>query len=449
MKSLKVSITLCLCLALSGLCAVSVSAQKKNDRPETVAPASPTPFSEVKRDSLLNGLQIVSLERSHNGRLRCDLIVHSGAMFDLVYKTGLARLTQETLLAANPNLVSELESLQAEMEWGVTLDYSWFRIESATSTFDTVLEIVGRLLVTENISQEAFRHTQQSQIEKLKNMSAPTPALRADAKFLAELYGAHPYNHDVDGSEQTVANIVWADVYDFYKRFYLPNNTVAVITGEVRRDRAVNIFKAFLGGWVKGKIIPMTFRQPEQAAELRLIKVEDPALTTVELRGGVVGLKQTDQDFIATTLLARVLEARLKKEHKDLAGSFSVLAVPRALPGPFYISASLPAERAAEFSRKATDSFVALANLPATAEELAAAKTSLTTEYAARSVEDQLREIETFSLPRNFGLTYASRVNAITAEDLQKVARRLLNANALTVVVLGKVTEQAKSQLQN
>jgi zinc protease len=143
-----------------------------------------------------------------------------------------------------------------------------------------------------------------------------------------------------------------------------------------------------------------------------------------------------------------VLEARLKREATGQAASgLAVRASPRILPGPFFLSASLPTERAAEFSRHATDSFAALATSQVSAEELAAAKAALAGDYAARSIGDQLREIEVYALPRNYPLTFATRVNNVSAADLQRVAKRLLEANALTVVVLGRVNGDFKSQL--
>ncbi|HZS06953.1 MAG TPA: pitrilysin family protein [Blastocatellia bacterium] len=455
MKSLKYTITFCLVVALVSICAIPALAQndskkKKDVQSEVIAPAPPTPFSGVKRDALLNGMQVVSLARAGDGRLRCDLVVRSGAMFDLVYKAGLAKLTQESLLAANPNLVGELESLQAKIEWGVTPDHTWFRIDSPTGNFATVMEIIGRLLVVENVRQDAFKRAQQAQLEKLRQGSAPNPAERADAKFLSEIYGDHPYGHNVDGTEKSVASIVWADVHDFYRRFYLANNAVAVVTGDVNQERALSVFRAFFGGWVKGAIVPMTFRQPQRVTTLKLVRVEAPEMSTVEFRGGVIGVRQADPDFIATALLARVLEARLRKDNGDLpAGGVSVRAVPHALAGPFYIAASVNADRAPEFSRKATESFAALATAPFTAEELAAARDGLNAEYAARPIEDQLREIETSALPRNHALTFSGRVTAVTTADLQRVARRLLDANALTVVVLGRTGEQSKAQTSN
>src|SRR5439155_9860925 len=128
MQSLKLIALLCLCTLILGGWQASVSAQKK-DRVNPPAPEllPHTPYSDVQRDALLNGLQVVTLERAGESRLRCDLVIRSGAMFDLAGKAGLAALTQETLLAASPQLTEELDSLQAKLEWGLNWDLTWFR----------------------------------------------------------------------------------------------------------------------------------------------------------------------------------------------------------------------------------------------------------------------------------------------------------------------------------
>ena len=74
----------------------SVAAQKdKEKNPKLSAPAAPevaprTPFSDVRRDSLLNGLQIVTLEKNTAPKVVCHLTVRGGSMFDLVGKAGVA-----------------------------------------------------------------------------------------------------------------------------------------------------------------------------------------------------------------------------------------------------------------------------------------------------------------------------------------------------------------------
>jgi zinc protease len=428
-------------LLIIGLCGVTAEAQKKDgdqDSRPILTPANP--YREVTRESLLNGMQIISLGRSGDKSVKVDLVIRGGAKFDLAGKTGLAKLTQESLLAVNPNLEAELESLQAKIDWGVDPDSTWFRIETPATNMDTVIEIVGRLLVVENIRPDAFKGAQEEQLNRIKSNTL-SHAERADDSFMKALYGDHPYGHTIDGSVESVTAIKRGDVYDFMRRFYISNNSFAVVTGNITPERALKPFKLFFGGWTKSQVIPPTFRPPKQVAQLKLVKIDAPDAARVEIRCGVLGVKHTDPDYLKTEVLARILSARIQKE----GGEITVKSLPRILPGPFFLSASVPAEQAPAFSRRATEIFAALTTSPVSAEEMSAAKTALANEYSARPPEYYLREIGVYSLPRNYPLEVVKKIEAISEADIERVSKKLLEANALTVVVLGKVDENFKT----
>ncbi len=421
-------------------------AQKNKDKPPkltapTVETAPRTPYSEVRRESLLNGLQVIMLERQDEPKVTCQLVIRGGAMFDVVGKTGLAMMTAAALLSANAQLEQELESLDAKLNWGVTSDTTWFHLEAPSSNLDQVLAILSRLLVVDNVRKEAFEAAQKARLEQLK-ASQLAPAAKADEAFLATLYGDHPYGHNVEGITESVTAIKYGDVLDFYKRVYLANNMFAVVHGNMRPERIMTLFRMFYGSWIKGVPPPPAFRPPYRTTETRVNKVEQPDLANVEIRGGVIGVSHTDADFIAATLLARVLDARLKK----LSPAASAQFAPHVLAAPLYFSASVPAEKAVELSRQATDLFATLDKAEIGESELALAQTSLLSEHQARPITDYLREIAAFKLPETYPLTYESKVKAVSTLDLQRVAKRLLEANALTVLVLGKVNVSAKSQ---
>ncbi|HEY6400356.1 MAG TPA: hypothetical protein VI479_03035, partial [Blastocatellia bacterium] len=160
---------------LIGVLAPVAGAQKKDKEkdkdknPPVPEIIPPTPYSGVRRDNLLNGLQVITLERAGDANVKCDLVIRAGAMFDLVGKTGQAALTQETLLAVNPQLKEEIESLQGKIDWGLNWDTTWFHIETPASNFDAVFEILGRLLVVDNVRPEAFKQAHQERLEKVKS----------------------------------------------------------------------------------------------------------------------------------------------------------------------------------------------------------------------------------------------------------------------------------------
>ena len=232
-------------------------------------------------------------------------------------------------------------------------------------------------------------------------------------------------------------------MYDFFRRFYIANNASAVVVGNISHDRVMQVFKLLFGGWVKGQIVPATFRQPLQTSQLRVVKVELPEVTNVELRGGLIGVKHTDPDFLTTEIIARIVNNRLGNESG--ATNLNVKSAQRILAGPFYYSASVAADKAPELSRRASEAFTSLAGTTISANELAEAKSALTNDVAARPIEQNLRDIEMYLLPRNLPVEIGKKIEAISAADVQRVAKRLLDANALTVVVVGKVNEAFNS----
>jgi zinc protease len=409
---------------------------QKQTAPE--APAHQAPLSGVRRDSLLNGLQIVTFD-ARSPRVRCDLVIRGGAMFDLTGKTGLAALTQETLLAVNPRLVEEIETLEGSVSWGVTYDESWYRLEVPAKNLETALEILGRLLVTETIRPDAFKRAREAQLEKIRKLEESlTPAMRADRAFRESLFGQHPYSRSIEGTAATVNAIIQGDVFEFYRRLYIANDSFVVVAGPVALERVMKAFRVLFGAWIKGPVVPPTFRPPARTTELNLVKVNVADAPRVELRGGLIGVSTTDKDFVVTQVMARALESRLKQSKALVASdSVSARAEQRVLPGPIYFSASVSPERAPEVSRAATDAFAAFASTLVPEGELAAAKASLKGEKAERSMADQLHEVESFGLAKNVPLVWSSRIDGITSADIQRVAKRLLEANALTVVVLG------------
>ena len=232
------------------------------------------------------------------------------------------------------------------------------------------------------------------------------------------------------------------EVYDYLKRFYMGNDAFAVITGPVKHERLMRTFKTFFGGWIKSEIVPSTFRAPARVEKLNLVKIEDANAATVELRGGVLGVRINDADYFTVELLARVLSARLNRASVE---GVRIQHPARILAAPFSFAASVPADKAQEVSRAVTEAFAALATQEITAAELNAAKNAFAAEFNARPIDRQLRDIEAFSLPKNWPLTLDDKLGQITAADALRVAKRLLEANALTVVALGRVNE-LKSQ---
>jgi predicted Zn-dependent peptidase len=92
------------------------------------------------------------------------------------------------------------------------------------------------------------------------------------------------------------------------------------------------------------------------------------------------------------------------------------------------------------------DAFASLATAPPTSEELASARRTLEARLESRPVEQWLRDIEVYSLPRNYPLMLRSKLASVTSSELQSLARKLSDANALTTVILGRKTTDSNGR---
>jgi zinc protease len=399
---------------------------------------------EVRRDQLLNGLQLVSLEKPAEGMVQCDIVIRAGSMFDPVAKTGLAGLTQRTLLAVNPRLQEEMESLGATIEWGWNWDTTWFRLRSSPRTFEQALEILARLLVVDTIRPDAFKLAVEQQLSEIRR---PLPLnLRADELLVSNIFGTHPYGHNLLGTDASLSNLRPGDVYDYFRRFYIANNASAIVTGPIRQGRVVGLFKIFFGGWSKGEIVPATFRRPVGVSKERIITMVEEGESSVEVRVGLAGERAASPAYLAARALGEVWGLRWQKgEESSGAREVRVDLLPRTLDGPFYFRAEAPTHRARAVANRMTEIMTGVLSTPITPEELESAKTSLASSLEARPLNEWLWEVEAFGLPRNWPLTALPQVRALTVSDVSSVARTLLERNSPTVVLAGRLEGETPS----
>jgi zinc protease len=443
---------------LSGICLMIVSTAfsrtpttdglSRSARDVQEAPARGTgnegPYREVRRDTLLNGLQVISLKVEGQTQIQCDLVVRAGSMFDPVAKTGLAGMTQRTLLAVNPRLREEMESLQSTIEWGWNWDTTWFRLRTPPASFEQALEILARLLVVETIRPEAFKVAAEQQLTEIRQPLALPK--RADEAMMNALYGVHPYGHNLLGSAASVGNLRPGDVYDYFQRFYLANNASAIVTGPISQERVLALFKIFFGGWSKGAIVPATFRPPLRIPKDRVVVVEEAGGEMVEIRVGLPGERVTSPSYLTTHVLGEIWAQRWEKASSTTSGAKASVEVSRrTLDGPLYLRAVAPAKDAREVARRIAEMMAGTVATPITAEELTQAKSSLGRSWGSRSVLEWLQEVETFGLPRNWPLTALPRIAAITEAEVIAAARTLLERNYPVVVLVGRVEEAPKS----
>lgn len=410
----------------------------------TLANAQDTADIIPKREKLLNGLPIVLLERPGSGSVAIQVVVKSGATFDLANKAGVADITSQMLLRiaggyTAERLTEEINDLGARLEVKTGWDSIEIKMLGKNSSFDGMVDILNRILTLPKFrnSDEVFN---KLKAERLKQLETASPAnIIADETFYNSLYGRHPYGHNIFGTKESVARIALIDVSDFYNRFYIANNSAVVIAGDVTLDRILPVVRRGFGGWRKGNLIPYTFSPPKQETGINIRLVEDNSGNT-EIRIGNAALRRSDTDYLPMQLLITILDQRLQKSDQKMQASLSA----RKLVGAYFLSGSVPTPKAIEAINNSIAEIKKVANdLQPT--ELQAAKDHLINEYRTdintnTELAARWSETENYNLGGNYVKGFSSAINGTSLEDVKRAATKYLSTDNLTIAVMGNVS---------
>lgn len=426
---------------------------------QTGQPAFARPrFPSPQRDALLNGLQIAVVHRPASRAVAINLTFSGGATYDLAGKAGLASLTAEMLLKGGTEGLAPQQITQIIENYAPDFQVSagWDSISISATTqpehADVVIDLIGRLVAGPKFEVAELEAEKKARIQKLR-ATLNDPAREAAETFDAALYGGYPYGHTIEGSPATIGNIGKADIYSYYKRFFIANNATLVTVGNLSFDDAISAARAGLGRLLMGTPVPATFKPPRERSATSIVVLDRLTPGDSYLHLGGFGISRTHPDYFAALVLNRLLgdgsQSRLvqristEKNYTQLISSrFEI----RALGGPFVVNAVAPA---AVVSKIVEETFAAMNKLATELvpeKELETAKRRIIDEYPLQFETDaeiaaRLAEIEVYGLGRGSIVAFQDRVAQVTAEQVRRIAQQLLVPPKILMVVAGPAAE--------
>lgn len=272
-------------------------------------------------------------------------------------------------------------------------------------------------------------------------------------RFNAAAFMVSPYRQPIIGWMDDLQHMKVGDLEHWYKRWYAPNNATVVVVGDVEPDQVLALAKQHFGPLKPEAVEPVKPRaEPPQLGEQRLT-VRAPAQLPYLLMGyktPVVGADTPEWEPYALEVLAGILDggnsARLPTE---LVRGSGVAASAGAGYGPYSRLNTLllldgtPAtgQDVAAVEQALREQVRRLREQPVTSEELQRVKAQVVAHdvYQRDSLFYQAMQIgtlETIGLDWRLMDQYVDRVRAVTAEQVQEVARKYLVDDHLTVAIL-------------
>ena len=403
---------------------------------------------------LPNGCELIVVEKHSAPVLTVQAWVRTGSIHENKWMgAGISHFVEHMLFKGTTKrptgvLDQEIRGAGGDDNAYTTYARTVYHMTSQAEGFDTAFGALADMLMDSTMPPDEAKK-EHGVVYKEIERSINSPDSVMNDVFQRLIYQVHPYGVPVLGYPDRFKEVTRDDVFAYYQQRYSPQMTTFITVGDV--DTAVVLPKMAktLGAWVRKSVDPVTIPEEPPQVAARTVKVTHPLCEIPKIMIGFPSVSLRDKDLYALDLLANILgdgrASRLYQEVKDKqklvldVGAFDYTPM---YPGYFGVMATAEEDKinAAQAAiMKVLEA--ARANSP-TEEELARARRKAYTQhvFGQMTVEGLAEDIgsgwfEAGDL--DFSQHYTERMQAVTADDVVRVARQYLTPEHANVVIMG------------
>lgn len=416
-----------------------------------------SPIINIKKPQtfvLANGMKVLIVENHKLPRVTFNLSLDNAPFLE-GDKKGVDELTSN--LIGNGSKKTSKSAFNEEIDfWGVDINFSSHgaTANSLSKYSGRILELMAEGVLHPNFTQEDFDKEKAKLIEGMKAEEKSVPAI---ASRVVDVLAFGKNHHSGEFmTEETLNNITLADVETNYKTYFVPENAYLVIVGDVKYDSVKIVVEKLFGNWEKKSIPKTPYNIPVNASNLQINLIDVPNAVQSEITlVNTVNLKMGDSDFFPAVIANQILggdfnsylNMNLREEHAWTYGARSSIGASKYASKFFAKSAvrnavthSAVVEFIKEIKRIRTDKV--------TEEALATVKAGYIGRFVMQVEKPQAvaryaLNIETEKLPADFYEKYIQTINAVTVDDVLRVANKYFLIDNMRIVIAGKGSEIA------
>ena len=443
-------------LAVLFLTTTGIQAQQidRSQQPEP-GPAPEINLGKPETFTLKNGLKVLVVENHKLPRVSMTLTMDNPPNAE-GNKAGVAGVMGSVLGEGTKEIPKdkfneEIDYLGASVNFGSR----GASANTLSKYFPRVIELMAKGALNPNFTQEQFEIEKERALENLK-ASEKDVASNARRISSALSYGKdHPYGEF--STAETIKSLTLADIQNYYNNFYVPQNAYLVVIGDVKTPEVKKLVEKNFASWKKSELPKTTMPTVNNVPETQVNFVDFPNAVQSEVQvTNTIKLQKGDPDYFPVLIANKILggggEARLflnLREDKGYTyGAYSSTGDDKYV-ARFVASASVRNAVTDSAVVAFLDELHRIRNEKVSAEELENAKAKYTGDFVLAlerpsTIAQYALNIETDKLPQDFYQTYLKKINAVTAEDIQRVAKKYYLADNARIVVVGKGSEVAE-----
>ncbi len=441
---------------------VTTHAQAAFDRtkPPPLPPAPKLVMPTVATAALTNGIPLQVVPQTELPLVQVTLTVAGGSRLDGTEPgraSFLARMLTESAGGKDVNaLQSELAFLGANLSSGATWDGFVVSLNVPKRSLGAALDLMADV-----VQRPAFTSTDVRRQRDLRAASIlqrrDQPNAVAQLAFTGLVFPTgHPYHNPADGDSASTARLDSASLRAFYQRAFVPSRAKFVVVGDITAADAAAMLAPRFSGWrASGAPIPIppVAVAPVENKAVTVYLIDKPGAAQSVIAIGGPGVSRFSPDYpalvVMNTLLGESFSSRLNTNLRETKGytygigsRFGWAPVPNA----FRVSSGVRTDVTDSSLIEIFKELRSIQDAPVDAVELARSKAyvalAIPGNYETNGgIAASLVELNTYGLPLSSVSAFIARVNAVTAADVQRVARKYLPVNRATVVVVGDLAK--------
>ncbi|MBP6507958.1 MAG: insulinase family protein, partial [Opitutaceae bacterium] len=327
-----------------------------------------------------------------------------------------------------------------------TFDRTVYYIDLPSAAVDTAVELLADMVLHSTLPADEVAREKDVILREIA-MGQDDPDHRLGETLFETTFHAHPYRYPIIGHREVFAAVTREDLWEYYRKRYVPNNLVVVVVGDIDLDAAEASVVRHFGAAKRARLAPVLVpEEPRQLAPRAVHRFEDVEISRVGLAWQIPGL--THPDAVVLEALATVLGAgdssllwQEIREKKGLVHSIDATSWNPGSVGLFYISFTCEAEKrdaATAAVLQALERWGRQGFMPAFVRKAVRQLVvgEINTRKTMSGQASRLGAAEVVIGDLDFSRTYFERLVALKPADLQRVLRGYLTAANLTSVSL-------------
>ena len=402
---------------------------------------------------LENGLEVLLVEDHSLPVLTAEVVSRAGSDNNVPAKSGLATLTAQIM--SDGTVSRDLTKLAGDQERIGTSISASAGTDSASIYMNvlTAHATEGMDLLADVAEHPAFRTDDLERDRKQRLVriaqeadNVQSMAMRVGPKLV---FGDQPYGMTSSGTIESITALTPADVTSFYADHYGPQDSVLVLAGDVTHAEAEKLARKYFGSWRSHAASAATIPPPPTPQPTHVVIVDKPGAPQTALYAFGLGVPVSSPDadllevmnYTLGSSFGSRINMNLREVHGYTYGARSGF-MEYLDGGQFFAGALVRTDVTAPAAKEMMSEIRNFPKNPSTSEELAAAKEASIRSLPGRfettsAIAGAMSNIFVFNRPLDYYANLPAKYEAVTEEDIARVAQQYLHPDQLVIVTAG------------